>query len=220
MDRIRPIVSQLIQENNFFFFSLFCVTSFISSYLIHNTFFNEELFYNTFGEQLNLERIHKLLELGSRYRIINYLFIPVALILKILYNSFWVSIGSFLRIGKDNFGSNFSVCLKAEIVFFVMILVNLIVLFFFKDVNTLNDLRPVPFSLLEIYKSNEIPKWLQYPLQTANIWEVFYCLTGTLIYSYKNNIDYKNSLYIFCIPYLIGLAIWIILVMFIGLQFS
>ena len=212
--------NQLLQENNFFFYMLILFSSVISHYLIQSAFFTEELYYNTFGEQITLERVHKLFEMGSRYKILNYLIIPFTLGFKILYNSLWVSVACFFKTGKDNFESNFSICLKSEVVFLIMILVNLINVFFFKEISTLDDLNPVPFSLLSFFNPNDIPVWLKYPLQTSNIWEVGFCIVGSSLYSIKYSISFGSSLVMFAIPYLVGLFVFIVFVMFIVLQFS
>ena len=220
MNTIKSLLDLILQENKIFFFSLICFVSFVSSYLIQSTYFTEDLYYNTFSEQLNSERVHKLFELSSQYKLLVYFIIPIGLILRVLYNSFWVSIGSFFLTGEDCFGGNFNICLKAELVFFTMTLVNLILLFFIKEVKTLNDISLVPFSILSVYPIHEIPRWLQYPLQTANIWEVLYCLFGASLYSVGNNTSPKNSLMIFGASYITGLIAWIIFVMFITLQIS
>lgn len=71
-------------------------------------------------------------------------FIPIILVIKILYNSAWLTTGSILNTERGNFKANLNICLKAEYVFVVMLLVKLAVFVFFKDVNTLNDLGFIP----------------------------------------------------------------------------
>jgi len=87
--------------------------------------------------------------------------------------------GSLLSESKVCFKSNFNVSLKAEYVFIVMLFVKFLVLGFFKEVNTLEDLGFLPGSLANLYSLSDLPKWAVYRLQALNIWELLFCWEGT-----------------------------------------
>ncbi|WP_460684232.1 hypothetical protein [Niabella aquatica] len=137
-----------------------------------------------------------------------------------LYNTCVVTTGSLLSDSRAGFKSNFNVCLKAEYVFVIMLFVKFLVLGFFKEVNTLDDLSFMPGSLANLYKVSELPKWAVYPLQTLNLWELLFCWAGTELYALQFGISKSAAVQRFCIPYLTGLFIWVLVVVFITLQLS
>ena len=190
------------------------------SYVIQFSFYNESVFYNTYAEQLTFERTQKMYESGKQWRWISYLLMPVFLISKIAYNSFWITTGSLLNRVKGEFIDDYNICLKAEYIFVAMLLTKFIWLIFFKEVNNLTDLSFIPGSLLNFYNVAKLPQWLIYPLQTINIWEVLFCIVGTSMYSIQYNVSKAKAAQLFCIPYLAGLFIWVLVIVFITLQFT
>ena len=190
----------------------------VIAFCINFFFINETVFYNTYADMFAYERAMEIFSVQSRYQWIGYILLPVTLIIKIIYNTTCVTVGSLLHQERGEFESNFNICLKAEYVFVAMLLVKLAFFAFFKEVETLNDLGFIPGSLLNLFDANEVPKWAIYPLQTINIWEVWFCWVGTSLYSIQFNISKAKAAALFCIPYLIGLFIWILVVVFITLQ--
>ncbi len=209
----------LIQKKLFYFLIIASILIAIS-YLLQTTFYGENIYYNTYADKLTTDRIDKLYSDGKKWQWVGFLIIPVALILKVLYNSFWLTTGSLLHDNRGKFKNNYNVCLKAEYVFIIMGFVKFLWLVAFKKVNSLTDLGFVPGSIINLFKENEIPIWLTYPLQTLNIWEVLFCIVGTSMYSIQFNVSKAKAAQLFCVPYLIGLFIWVLIVSFLTLQLT
>lgn len=190
------------------------------SYIIQNTFYNSTIFYNTYAEQLTAERTQKMYDSAKKWQWLSFILMPLLLFFKICYNSFWLTTGSLLTNDDNSFKKCYNVSLKAEYIFVLLLLVKFIWLMLFKPVNNLQDLGFMPGSVLNLFDSSKVSKWLIYPLQTINIWEVLFCAIGTSMYSIEFNISKTKAAKLFCIPYLIGLFIWILIVVFITLQLS
>ena len=77
-----------------------------------------------------------------------------------------------------------------------------------------------PLGVSGFLKNDTIPKYLLYPIQQLNLFEVAYWFL--LAYGIKSlgNIDFKKALKITSLSYGVGLAIWCIFIVFLQLQFS
>jgi hypothetical protein len=192
----------------------------IITLFVNYVYSTENVFYNTFADQLTYDKINEAFKTQTKYQWIGYVFLPILFVIKILYNSAWLTTGSLLNTERGNFKANFNICLKAEYVFVAMLIVKFALLVFVKEVNTLNDLNFVPLSLANLLNVDKIPKWAIYPLQTINIWELWFCWVGTSLYSRQFNISKAKAAALFCIPYLTGLFIWVLVVVFITLQLT
>jgi hypothetical protein len=217
---IVQIHTDLIRQKMTFYFLGITILLLIIGYGIQISFINATIYYNTYASQLTFERSLKLYERSKRYQLAGYLFIPIYLILKIAYNTFWLTIFLFFSNNKVSFKNNFNICLKAEYVFVIMLFVKFIFLLFVKPVTNLSDLNFVPGSLITLFPENNLPKWLLYPLQTINIWEILFCSAGSLMLAVKYQVSMKKAVKSFCIPYLTGLFFWMLIVIFFTLQFS
>jgi len=214
------IHTELLHNNKKYYFFGLSLLILIITFVIQFSFYSATIFYNTYAQQLTIERTLQMYETGKRWQWIGFLIIPVILYVRVLYNSFWVSIGSLLSEKRGSVKDNYNVCLKAEYVFVGMLFVRFIWLLFFKNVNNLTDLNSFPGSVLNLYDIEKIPIWLIYPLQTVNIWEVLFCIVGTSMYSIQYNVSKAKAAQLFCIPYLAGLFIWVLVIVFITLQFT
>ncbi|MCH5598136.1 hypothetical protein [Niabella ginsengisoli] len=122
--------------------------------------------------------------------------------------------------GNMSARGSLNVCLKAEVVFLLMLFIKFIAFSFFMDAEDLYDFSFMPGSLANLYNIKELPQWAIYPLQTINIWEVLFCWVGASLYAIQFNVSKSVAFQRFCIPYLIGLFIWVLVVVFITLQIS
>jgi magnesium-transporting ATPase (P-type) len=157
---------ELLETKRIIYFITLSIILIILTYIIQATFYNEQVFYNTYLQQLSLDRVKKIYEASNKWQLVSLLFLPAALLIKIFYNSFWITACSILNNERGGFKGNYNICLKAEYVFVLMLLVKFICLLLFKQVDTLNDLSFIPGSVINLYSVDKIPKWLIYPLQT------------------------------------------------------
>lgn len=211
---------ELLENKKITYFVILSIILIIITYLIQYSFYNENIFYNSYIQQLSVERAKKIYEASSKWQYLSLVFLPIIFFVKVCYNSFWLTTGSILNNERGGFKLNYNICLKAEYVFALMLLAKFIWLILFKNVNTLSDLSFIPGSLLNLYSIDKIPKWLIYPLQTLNIWEVLFCIVGTSMYSIQYNVGKLKAIQLFCVPYLFGLLFLLLLIVFITLQLT
>ena len=210
----------LLKIKIFYFYFGGVIFLLILNYITQISFPGEQIYLKTYADQLSTERIQSLYQNSKKWEWLGYFLLPLFYLFKIVYVSFCLTTASLINVEKGNFTANFNVSLKADYIFIIVILVRFIWLFFFKEINNLTDLGYIPGSFLNLFNIENIPKWVIYPLQICNIWEVLYCLIGTSMYSIQFGVSKTVAAKQFCIPYLIGLFIWVLIVVFVTLQFS
>jgi len=201
----------------FLFISLLYV---LFSVLLNEFIIKDELYYQTLGEQLARERIEEFLEFKHKWDWIAYLIIPVVLFFKFLFVALCLETGSIFQGYKTSFKQMFHIAMFSELVFLFAQMLKTIVIVFAKFEN-LNELQYVAsFSLLSVLSKKDIDPWFIYPLQTINIFEILYWFF--LAYMLKIILEkgYHKMLKFALSTYGVGLLIWVILVMFINVNFS
>ena len=190
------------------------------TYFIQSTYLTESVFYNTYAANMSSERIELLLENIKKYQWLGYSLLPVLLLIKVLYNSFILITGTLLVDRNFRFPDLFNVCLKAEMVFLLMFVGKIITLNFFKHIDVTGDINFIPVSLANFFTTTSLPKWLIYPMQTFNIWEVLYCIVGSCLFAAQFDMPRKKAALLFCGSYISGLLIIMVISIFLILSFS
>lgn len=214
---MKELNTGLLSIKKWLFFLAITACLLLISFSINYLYFSESVVQNTYAEQMALDRISQLFETQKKFLWLIYLLTPLMLIIRILYNTLWLTTLSLFVEYEGHFKAHFNISLKAEYVFVAMAIARLLWLIFLKEVNTMNDLGYIPFSLVNLYNVNTLPKWAIYPLQLINIWEVLFCWAGTSLYASRFNMSLSASFKRFCIPYLTGLLVWVLAVVFISL---
>lgn len=182
---------------------------------------NEYLYYRSYSGTLTKQTIENMLGLQSRYWWVSYVFIPILLFFKVVFTSICISIGTILAVIDFKFKNIFKVAIIAEVVFVIAQIVYLFNLFQNIDTLTFDTAsNHLPLSLLSYFGTENIVTWLHYPLQTLNLFEVFYILFISWLLSKQWKLDYVESVNIVLPSYGIGLLLWMILVVFLTLQIS
>lgn len=209
--------------NNKILFLLIIVLVLVSTFLFNYLLNIDGLIYNFYSEKLAQAQIEELLENQKKWSWINYLIMPILILLRTILVAFCIEVGVFFYNieNKIKFKEIFRIALLGE---FVLILVGLskVVYFYFIDTTyTLEDLQQFyPFSYINFLNIDNLEPWLIYPLQTINLFEVayFFVLVNGLHKLLKNK--YIKSFEIIAISYGLGLTIWLGLVMFLTLNVS
>ena len=114
-----------------------------------------------------------------------------------------------------------NVVLKAEFIFLLPIILKLVWFYFIHPNYTLADLQGyAPLSLMAIWQHKDIEPWYIYLLQTANLFEVIYCIALSLLLAQKLNISIRRLFVIVICSYGSGVLFWVSIVMFLGLNMS
>lgn len=190
-------------------------------YAIDKLFFeNYNLFYRTYENQLNIDRISEMLKQAITWKWVGYLFVPVIILMRISYTSVCIYIGCFLADIKVRFIDIFKLSILADFVFVISGILKLIILIFFKNVNTLDDLQVQPLSLLNLFDKNTLDIFYRYPLSVLNIFEAIYMLVLVWIISDLIGRSFMNSFKTIATSYGTGLLLWVLLVMFINITLT
>lgn len=192
--------------------------SIANQWVFNSLLINEDVFYNTFSNQLAYDRIIGLFNKTMKIAWISYLLQPVMCFIKFLLVSIVLYIGLFFLDlnGEIKFETVFKVVVASELIF---ILAGIIKIFWFAFISYSYDLNDLaffyPLSLSNFFKSGEVNKMWIYPLQVLNIFHLIYIIglvQGLQALCGKNQIIEKVVL----ITYLPGLILWIVLLIFLS----
>lgn len=207
--------------NKWGFFILVCLTYILISYVWRELILTEDVYFNTYGEQVALERIKNYVNIQKKIAWLGYIFLPLVMAIKISLVAICLNVGTLFSGYKINFKKLFHVALMAEGVFVIGGIVRTLWLMFFIDVNTLQDAQLFyPLSLLSIFDPETVEPWLIYPMQILNIFELVYWLVLARGMQLVLNKDYNSALTFVLSTYGIGLAVWIVLITFLSISFS
>lgn len=202
------------------FFGLVLINVFIV-WLSKTLLINETVFYNTYSEQLTLDRSLQLFENLKRLSWINYILIPIMLTIKYVLVSIVLYTGIFFfNIHyKITFGSIFKVVVASDIIFIFASLIKFLWFYLFAGNYDLNDLGFFyPISLINLFRISEVSKIWIYPLQVVNIFQFIYIIA--LSYGLRNlgKVSESDSEKIVLSSYVPALVLWIVLVMFLSVD--
>ncbi|MFA6947140.1 MAG: hypothetical protein WC220_14705 [Pedobacter sp.] len=198
------------------FSSLNVFLSFSTNYL----FLSEGLFYQSFGEQMAVDRIAKMFEMSQKWQWIGYVFTPIVILIRISFTAICLYIGCFLVNSKIRFKELFKVALIADFVFILAGIAKLVILIFFKNVSKLDDLQFQPLSLMELFHRNSVDKLFVYPFSLINVFELLYWLVLAWLLSGLLEKPFGNSLKRVASSYGTGLLLWVLFVMFLTVNLT
>jgi hypothetical protein len=202
-------------------FLLLCALIFVNNYFMREFVLTKEVFYRTYGEQVAIEKLDEYFTLREQLKWFVFAFIPVILLIKISLISLCINTGAELTDNKITFKKTFQVVLASEIVFIVATYVRSICLYLFVDAAVMQDIQQYyPLSLASVLPMNEIPSWLVYPLLTLNLFEVMYVLVLSLGISHALQKSFSQSLKLVFASYGTGLLIWMVIIVFLTINFT
>jgi hypothetical protein len=202
-------------------FLVLCIINFAFIYISQEMLVSEELFYNSFGEQLAIERIEKLWEESKRFNWLSYVFIPFIYLIKFVLTSMALAVGLLIIEVKFKFKKVFQTVLIAEFIFIIPALIRLFWFIFIQTDYRLQDISAFNFlSLAGIFETDTLPVWLLYPFQLLNIFEVIYWLLLTYGVHLHIKRDYQDSLKLVLVSYGSGLVLWVVFLTFIQVSLS
>lgn len=118
--------------NRYLFISI-TTFSLLIMYFTNQFLFSETIYYNTFAEQLTIEKIEGIIEQSRKWVWIGYLLVPIIYYLKFLLVALVLQTGFFFFDRKVSFSIIFKAVMLAEIPFLI---VPVIKLFWFLFIQT------------------------------------------------------------------------------------
>ncbi len=200
----------------FFIVGLSALLALAVSYL----FVSDDLYYLSLGEQLATERITNMLDMVKKWQWLGYAFIPVIVFLRVSFTSICLFSGIFIANIKTRFRNLFKVALLADFAFVSAGFAKLVILIFFKEVDTLEDLQFQPLSLMELFDRSLIDPLFVYPLSLLNVFELIYWLALAWLLTGIIEKPMSKTFKIVASSYGIGLLTWVLFVMFLTVNLS
>jgi hypothetical protein len=182
---------------------------------------NEMVFYNTYSEQLTYDRALRLFENINKWSWINYVLVPIMLVIKYTLVSIVLYTGVFFcnLHYKISFGSIYKIVIASDVIFLIPGLIKFLWFLFISKDYDLNDLGFFyPLSLINLFKITEVNKIWIYPLQILNLFQFIYVFALSYGLRKVGNISDSESDKIVLSSYLPALALWIVLIMFISID--
>ncbi len=216
-----------MNHNNFVFkygnwkiYIILSIFGLIIGFSINYLFLSEGLYYQSFGEQLAVDRIAKIIEISQKWHWIGYLFIPIIVLIRVSFTSICLYIGCFLANSQAHFRELLKVALLADFVFVLAGIVKFVILIFFRDISKLEDLQFQPLSFLELFPRNSVDKLFVYPFSLLSVFELLYWLVLAWLLSVVLEKPFGNSLKRVASSYGTGLLLWVLFVMFLTVNLT
>jgi hypothetical protein len=217
----RNVAAFFEEQNAWVVFALLCLGYVTTSYIQDTIILTNDVYYNTLGEQLTIERIDAMLEKQAEWKWISYLLTPFAIFFQVLLITLSLNCGTILMNYKIDFQTLFVLILKSSTTFLMSKIAITFILLFTK-IRVVDDLMSINKFALSgfIYDKVNIPKWLNYPFSLINIFEFTFWLLLSLGISRLLQKSFKSSLSFVAMTYGLGLLIWITFIIFLQLNLS
>lgn len=190
---------------------------FLSNYLL----ISENLYFNTFAEQLTYEQIENIINQSKQWEWAGYAILPVLTLIKLTLVASCLSIGLYFFTNRFSFKAAFGVALEAEFIFLIPALLKIVWFAIFQTDYSLQDLQFFyPLSALNFFDYTTLQPWLMYPLQLFNVFEIIYWVLLAKGISPIIEQDISPSFGIVAASYGTGLLLWVAVVMFITVSFT
>lgn len=209
-----------LSVNNWRYFFILCGISLLFVFLINSSLFTDSLYYSTLKEQYTIKQIQGLLYLSKSWKNISYFFIPIIIIVRILYTSFCLYIGSLVEESHWKFKALFNISLKADIAFCLSPICNFYYYLLSDDYKTVEDLGVNCFSLLKIVDNESIPNWLISAYNSINLFELLYIIFLVVFLKISFQLTYLKSTIFVLLTYFIGNYLYVVGMTFLYLNFS
>lgn len=188
---------------------------------VSNTFiFTDSFYYAILFDKIEMTRIKEMIALQHKFQILGYLFIPIYFFLKLWIIAGIIYTGLYLLKQDVSYKNCLKITLIAELVLVVAMLIKTAWLMIDKPSNA-NDLQYFsPLSITQLLLLDNLPKYLFYPLQLFNVFEVAYWFVlafGIMAFTRQK---VGKSLKIVASSYGVALFIWAVFVVFIQVQFT
>jgi hypothetical protein len=202
-------------------FSGIILINIIVIWLSKTVLINEIVFYNTYSEQLTLDRSLQLFENLKKFSWISYVLIPIMLTVKFTLVSIVLYTGAFFYNlhYKVTFSSIFKVVVASDLIFIFAGLTKFLWFYFFAGNYDLNDIGFFyPLSLINLFRVSEVNRIWIYPLQIVNIFQFAYIYALSYGLRKSCHLNEPESDKIVLSSYLPALVFWIALIMFISID--
>ena len=211
----------LLENKNIVLFLFIVFYNLILVFLSNQFLISETLFYNSFAEQLTIDKIDKLIDQANQWAWLSYVLIPVICLLKFSTIALILLTGFFFINKKINFSLLFKAVMFAEIPFLLVPLIKLFWFLFIQTHYTFQDLQYFfPLSALQLFEIENLSTWQIYPLQLLNVFELVYWISLAYCLRRLLHISLNSSMEMVLASYGTSLLLWVVFITFLSLSFT
>jgi len=208
----------LFSTNGWLIFLVLVVFSSVIQFFTSEFILTDEFMYNTYAEQLTVERVDEILNSQKRMAWLPYVFIPLILVLQSALIAICFSTLFFLKNAKVKFGILFKIAMTAGIIFIMgkMVVTGILM---FSEVSTAADMEKGNlFSLLTWIGSENVPDWTHVCLSYINIFQIGFILLSAFAFKQLKLPTQESALVFVLKSYGVGLILWMAFISFLILN--
>lgn len=215
-------MNRLFKINNTLYFWLLCALCTLFAFLSKQFLYTDQVYYYTLSEQFTSEQIHKFITYQNEtWRlIVGYSFIPLLIIIRVLYTSFCLFIGNLVNESHWKYKKVYTISLKADIAFTLSQICNFYYYAISDNFKSVEDLSVNCCSLLKIVGIKNIPTWLVFAYNSINVFELIYIVLLILFIKSCFQITYLKSSIFVLLTYCIGNYLFVAGLTFLYLNFT
>ena len=215
------MMQRLYGLNKWILFTTLTLATVYFTWLMNAALPFEQMMYSSLSEQLSANRIEKLIENQQKWQWLSYAIVPVLLLIKWLLVAVVLDIGALFLEIELKFKKAFHIAMLSEVVFIVLLATKFGWFFYHRDILTLEYVQFfMPLSLGNVIDISFMDKWLVYPLQVFNVFEMVYWLTLAYFLHLEIKQSFWKSFHFVAITYGVGLVVWLTFIAFLILNFN
>jgi hypothetical protein len=208
---------------SFRFWGVFMVLSllYVVLYYITNTYVYTGDFYETLLRgTIDEARISKTIEMRQHFLWISYIAQPLLLLMRCTVFSGAIYTGAMLSGPVIEYRNCLRIVMLAEMVTFLSTLIKITCFLVLPSLSPKSFQYFFPLSITQLLNLDAVPKYFIYPLSQLNLFEVVYWILLAMGVKYFSQQSWGHALKIVASTYGALLLVWILVIVFISLQFS
>jgi hypothetical protein len=198
------------------------IASILINLILNKVIHFDTLLYNSISEQFTTSQIEQYLVFQKKWEWSGYFFVPLMLLIKTTLITSVIFIGTFFYSKvKVTFKKLWGFVIITEFVFLIVPVFKIIWFYFFKTNYTLEDIQYFyPLSAINITGYKGLEPWLIYPFQVLNLFELAYWLILAYFIGKATETTMDHGLKIVASSYGSALLLWVVVIMFLTLNYS
>ncbi|KLT71624.1 hypothetical protein [Flavobacterium sp. ABG] len=208
-------------RNPIILFVVLCIAAILFTTFHQNILDLKALEIQSLSKSISQKQIDKFITSSQSKEYLNYIFVPINIITKVTIIALFLFFGCFLVDLKIKFKQILTFCIKAEFIFLLPVLYEIIYFKFIQTNHTYSDIQNFSsLSVLNAIGYKNVENWFFYPLQTLNLFELIYWLVLACYIGKITETNSKRGLLIVASSYGSALLLWVTVTMFLTLNYS
>ena len=216
----------MLLKNNYLHFGLIVLVLLLFAYEFNNFIQTDNLIAQNMSEKYTQEIISNYLKISHQWAWASYIFIPVALYLSTTLIALIILLVIELYYLNENrpnvtFKDTWRIVLMTQWSVIVAMFVKVVWFGVYQTQYSLVELQSFsPLSLINLFDRKTLDVWLVYPIQLVNLFELAYWVILVIGIKQLLKRTWLKSIEIIFLSYGLVLIVWVVVIMFISLNFS